>query len=112
MELCLKKNIKIQPESTIVVPEESVELRVRRVRMDREGIEPVRKVESSDRELHSIFGGNLNVLGQARIEGEEAREAGVIGIGSSHIILLDIPQGVRKAGSILQQGQNSHLPRQ
>ena len=70
--------------------------------MDRERIEPVRKVESSDRELDRIFGGDLNLFGQARVEREKTREASVIGIGSSEIILTDIPQSVGKSGSILQ----------
>ena len=61
-ELCLKKYIEIQSESTLVVPEESVELRVRSVRMDREGIEPVRKVEPSNRELDSNERFSLTII--------------------------------------------------
>ena len=52
------------------------------------------RFESSDRELDRIFGGDLNLFEQARVEREKTREASVIGIGSSDIILLDIPQSV------------------
>src|SRR6185369_1301090 len=109
-ELWLKDNVEIKSQPASMTSEEETISRIVDVGMHLKRVEMICNVESADRKSQRILVIDFEILRHARIQGQEIREASLI--GNTDIVLQHVRRCVRKSVSPLDHRRNPHLPGQ